>query len=51
MGSIDSRIVLVIALVAVTVLLVRHRPEWATPVVTACAVGTLLVALLTPVGR
>ncbi|MGR6968178.1 hypothetical protein ACU639_00905 [Streptomyces cynarae] len=49
MGSIDARVVLVLALVAVTVLLVRHRPEWATPVMTACAVGALLVALLMPI--
>lgn len=51
MGSIDARIVLVVAFVAVTVLLVRHRPEWAAPVVTACAVGALLVALLMPIGQ
>ncbi|MEV8550769.1 hypothetical protein AB0L04_13195 [Streptomyces glaucescens] len=48
MGSIDARIVLVVALAAVTVLLVRHRPEWATPLMTACAVGALLTALLIP---
>jgi hypothetical protein len=51
MMFVDARIVLVVALVAATVLVVRHRPQWATPVMTACAVGAFLVALLMPPGQ